>query len=105
MNILTGLEIVIGSFEGIVPVATDVGVCCIESLTIIVSVLLQVLIFLLYIAPSIINHPLRLLDEVYFGRGFLLQSCFSFSFFLLSLYLFLLANLSSCLFSCRRLIL
>ena len=40
VNKLTGLKIVIGSFEGIVPVATDVGVCCIERLRFIVRVVL-----------------------------------------------------------------
>ena len=40
VNRLTGLEIVIGSFEGIVPVATDVGVSCIERLRFIVRVVL-----------------------------------------------------------------
>lgn len=93
------------SLIGKVPVAADLRICCIERLRIIVGVMLQIFIFLLDLAPSIIYHTLRPLNESYFGRGFLFQSSFSFSFFLLSLDFFFLANLPGCLFSCRRLIL
>ena len=90
---------------GKVPVATDLRIRCIERLRIIVSVLLQIFILFLDLAPSIIYHTLRPLNESYFGSSFLFQSSFGFSFFLLSLDFFFLANLPGCLFSCRRLIL
>ena len=99
-------EIVLrSSLEGIVPITANIGVRCIERLRLIVSILLKILAILLYVAPSFINHPLRPLDEVYFGRGLLLQSGLSFPFFFQSLDFFLLEDLLRGLLSGCRLVL
>ena len=85
VNKLTGLKVFIFSLIGKVPIAANVWVFCIESLRFVVSIMPQILIILLYLAPSFINHPLCPLDEIHFGRGFLLQSGFRLSFFFLFL--------------------